>query len=228
MPHLAEQAVQMTALNFLTRRYRGFIFPKKIFAQPEVKTKKEFGGKRADGLIAFRHWFWGEYVVSIEAKSIKTKDSITPRFNVNKLLRNSIWTGLLFCAGTGALLPIYRMADGYWQLLIPFNSLIISSLIYGYLTIESGKHKVVKVIEQLRQYPANEQWLAFSKDSVNVLPKEYQRTLREICRTQGVGVVLVENNRTKIWVKPKLRINWWGRSFLSYYSIENDIKKCIE
>ena len=82
MSGLSEQYVQRKAQAYLERRYR--TWGKALFSKMEVKTKKAFGGKRADGLIAFRRLIWGTYVVSMEAKSYKTLNAILPYRSIGK------------------------------------------------------------------------------------------------------------------------------------------------
>ena len=74
-----------------------------FFAKEEVRTKKEYGAKRADGLLVFRHWLWGQYVVSMEAKSYKTMPALKPRLDPYKLMWNSLKVGGAIC-----LLSVFR------------------------------------------------------------------------------------------------------------------------
>ncbi|MDF1868103.1 MAG: hypothetical protein P1U70_25005, partial [Saprospiraceae bacterium] len=67
MSRLNEITVQVHAQAFLEKRYRRKAQKGKLYSQLEARTKKKYGGKRADGLIAFKHWILGTYVISMEA-----------------------------------------------------------------------------------------------------------------------------------------------------------------
>ena len=56
MSRMAEVTVQAKALNYLKKQYKRKARGGNIFAQAEVRTKKEYGSKRADGLLAYKHW----------------------------------------------------------------------------------------------------------------------------------------------------------------------------
>ncbi|MEM9916988.1 MAG: hypothetical protein AAF990_02765 [Bacteroidota bacterium] len=225
MAVLTEQSVQKIALRYLDKRYRKKSLWRRTFARPEVRTHKKFGGKRADGLIAFRHWLLGVYVVSIEAKSAKTLPAIRPYSNIRKLLINSLRAGLMCCLLSGAFLALLKMNDGWLQFVIPLNVLAISALLYGLFTLNSHKHQLVDVIDQIRQYPANAQWLAFSKDGFMNLSMAQQEQLRRICQAQGIGILMVKNSWTvEVLHRPSYRWKWFG-DFLKFYSKGGEIRK---
>lgn len=219
MSNLTEDFVQRYAMRYLQKIYSRKSIGSNFFAKEEVRTKKEYGSKRADGLLVFRHWLWGQYVVSMEAKSYKTMPALKPRLDPYKLMWNSLKMGAGICLLSGSYLALYRMSDGLFQFMLPLNVFIWSALLYGWLTFKSNRHKVVNVIEQLMQYPANEQWLAFSVDSFEKLSKPNQKILKSISKYEGVGILLVKpSGKVKRLVKASSSIKWWG-SYTKYYSL---------
>ena len=227
MAALAEKEVQRWALGYLRKRYRPRLWRGKVFAQQEMWTRRKYGGKRADGLVAFRHWLLGTYVVSMEAKSVKTLTAITPASKMSLLLKNSLWMGISICLLSGAALAFWRLEDGWLQYAIPLNIMVISGLVYAYFSRNSAKHQSLNVIQQIRQYPANEQWLAFSKDSYAAVSTQNQKRIHLLCRQEGIGILMV-NKRGKVeeLLLPKRRWKWIG-DFLKYYSREEQIRKLI-
>ena len=211
--------------DFLEKKYRRRAIGKRIFSQKEMPTKTKYGRKRADGFLAFRHFLWGEYVVSMEAKSKKTLPAIRPYRDDFVFVINSLKFGFYCCIGTGAMYALVKWEDQFWQFLLPFYVLMISALVYALFTWNSYRHQTMNVIDQLRQYPANEQWLAFSRDSIESLPIPKQKILRRICRARGIGLV-VFGKRIRQLEKPKYRWNM-GKSFLNYYSKEDKIRKYL-
>lgn len=227
MSRLAETTVQVAALDFLEKKYKKKARRNRIFAQTEVRTRKKYGGKRADGLLVFRNWWWGTYVISLEAKSFKTLPAMKPKRDNRLYILNSIRAGLIICILTGAFFALYKMEDGFLQFLLPINAFGIGGLLYAYLTRKHFGHKTVDVIKQVRQYPGNEKWLAFSQDSLNAISVEKLKNLEIICKHQGIGILVVKNkNKVEELVRAKYHTKWF-RDHLVYYSIEKDIRKAI-
>ena len=224
MTLILERKVQEVTQEYLRKKYRRKAKGNRIFSQVEMRTKKKYGGKRADGFLAFQHWLWGEYIISVEAKSRKTLPAIKPYLDHFLLLKNSAKAGLAFCILSGAFFFLYKNPDGLFQFLIPLYAFFISGLIYALLTWNSYQHKTIDVLDQLKQYPANEQWLAFSKDSFEAIKKGNRKKLRMICQSKGVGLIIV-SRKVVVLEKPKGK---WGRGFLKYYAKENEVRKYLK
>ncbi len=189
---LSEKFVQKKALSFLKRRYR-LRSRSRISARMEVNTLLKYGRKRADGLLTFKHILWGSYVVSMEAKSQKTLSAIRPASAKNIQRQNSIKMGFYLVLITGSLLTIYKIEDGFWQYLIPFLIFVFGTAIYYRLTQNSTRHQQAAVFKQLGQYPANEQWIAVSKDALKALPVKKKKAFLAICKRKGVGLIIVNS-----------------------------------
>jgi len=224
---MIERKVQERALQYLRKRYKRKARKGQLFAKMEVRTRRKYGSKRADGVLAFQHWLFGPYVVSMEAKSIKTLQAIKPYISKSRWWRNVLWSGLLICVASGAFFALFKMEDDLLQFLLPLNVFVIGGLIYGVLTLENGDHKKMKVIHQLKQYPANEKWLAFSKESVDQLDYRQRKNLIRICRRNGVGLILVKKwGAPEVWTKPSMKWKWFG-DYLSYYSREKEMRRIL-
>ncbi len=228
MSNLSERIVQETAQAFLYHRYRKKARKGKVFSKMEARTRREYGGKRADGLLAFNHYIFGPYAVSMEAKSFKTLSAMKPVRSDNLLIWNSFKAGLKCCILSGMFFAFYRLNDGFMQILLPVNTLFCTALIYGFFTIDSYRHKTANVIKQLAQYPANERWLAFSKDSLQMLSKDKRRKLDKLCKQKGIGIVVVtKSGRAEMHRSASMRWKWFG-DFIKYYSSEKRIRKVID
>lgn len=224
MARLSEAYVQRHAQQYLERHYCRFKRRKRYFSEIEVVTKRKYGGKRADGLLVYKKWSGGAYVVSMEAKSHKTLPAIRPELDWRRWLRNCV---LFFCC---ILLLVFLFgtyfyqSTGLYQWLIPLNFALIAALAYGYFTRKSYRHLTVRVVKQLAQYPANEQWLAFSDDSFFALRRPKQRALARICRYRGIGILLVgQGGRIDVLHTPLRRFRFW-RDFVQYYRKEKEIR----
>lgn len=214
---LSEKYVQHKALHFLKRRYR-LRARSRILAKKEVSTLKKYGRKRADGLLIFKHLLWGSYIVSMEAKSQKTLAAIKPTIIKSSQRLHSIKAGLSLVLITGSLLTIYKLDDGFWQFLIPILLFILGYLAYSLLAQNSYRHQKAAVFKQLGQYPANEQWIAVSKDALKALPKKKRKALLFICRHQGVGLVVV-NSLGFAFAKIRPGKKRYFRKYGKYYGI---------
>lgn len=189
---LSEKYVQHKAINYLRRRYQRRA-RSRVRAQKEVTTRQKYGSKRADGLLVFKHLIWGNYVVSMEAKSQKTLSAIRPASAKNIQRYYSLKAGLALVLLSGSLLTIYKMDDGFWQFLIPILIFALGYQVNHWLSRNSTKYQKAAVFKQLGQYPANEQWVAVSKDALKALPKTKRKAFYSICRRRGVGLVVVNS-----------------------------------
>ncbi len=227
MKHLNESTVQDYAIKYLHSKYRFRAKGGRIFSQKEARVRSKYGGQRADGLIAFRHLLWGTYVVSMEAKSYKTLDAIKPTQSIALTYLNALKAGIFLCiiSGTGFLL--FDQVLNLDKILLPTFVFLIGFLLYFIFLFGNYKNNRVEVLNQIRNYPANEQWLACSKDSLEVLTKKHRNNLEKICRAAGIGMLVV-NKRGGVeeWTSAKYRRIWFG-DFLKFYSREKTIRSQI-
>ena len=224
---LSEKKVQKAAQKLLERRYEGKSWGKQIFSQLEARTKQKHGGKRADGLLVFKHLLWGEFVVSMEAKSFKTLNAIRPYKDHGSIIIGSLKWGLYSVIGSGAAIALIRQDALLLKLGFPLIVFLLGAIIYALLTHNRICHQISNVIEQIRQYPGDHQWLAISKDSLEQLSKNKKYLLKWTCKYQGIGIIVVnQREKAKVWIRPKWNWNWF-RSYLTYYSRENIIRKVI-
>ena len=222
---LLEITVQKAAQEYLEGNYKWRARRNRLWSKIEVRTKKEYGSKRADGLLAYRKRIWGSwYVVSMEAKSYKTLDAITPRRDNLIWAKNSAYYGSLIALGSGAVF-FYQQMDSTQSALIYILALwggLI--LITAFLTRNSFFNKTMPVYNQVLQYPANEQWISISQDSYEMIPKKLQKPFVKVLKARGIGLVIVNRKKfVKRIHKPKKRRKLIG-NFLKYYSLEKEIK----
>jgi len=224
---LSEIKIQKAAQNLLIRRYQGKSLGKRIFSQLEARTKQRYGGKRADGLLAFRHVLWGEFVVSMEAKSYKTLEAIRPYKDHGSIILGSLKWGLYSVIGSGAAVAIVRQELFLYKVVFPLVMFFFGAILYAIVTHNRICHQISNVIEQIRQYPGDHQWLAVSQDSLDKLCKRKKHQLKWSCKYQGIGIIVVnKREKAKVLVKPKRNWNWF-RSYLPYYSKEKLIRATI-
>lgn len=218
----------MAALNYLTRKYERRAQKGRVFADIEVRTRRKSGGRRADGLLAYRNR-WGQLrVVSMEAKSFNTLNAIRPRLDYRLLVWNSLRAGLLICILSGSFFLWYRYETLFRNVIIPIAVFAIGTVLYAWLTRRHFGHFSVDMIKQLIRYPANFRWLAVSRDALGALSQEKRNALIKLCRQHSVGLISVKHaGQVEELVPARARWKWWG-SFLGVYAREKGILQEIE
>lgn len=231
MAKLEERTVQEVALKYLEKYYKRKARRRKIFSKIEVRTKKKYGGKRADGFLAFKKRFRRKpYVVSMESKSYKTQKVITPRLDKKMWRRNSIWYGLYIAVGSGSWFAAQNFDKVRWVLLFPLITWIVASILAAWVTKNWDRNKTMDVLSQIDQYPGNEQWFSTSKDSYDNVPFKDQDAFKKVVKARGFGLLLVNKRKQVILVhKPKKkRFRPLFGDYLKYYSLEKDIRKYLK
>jgi len=225
---LIELEVQKAAQAYLEHYYKTQERPKALYSNLEERTKHKYGMKRADGLLAYPMSKTKAYVVSMEAKSHKTLKALKP-YRIDKLwVKDSLWHGLLFTILSGVMFFVWRMTDeSFWiRFMIPLGVFLGASALYAYIFRNSHKYQEMKVIHQVFQYPANEQWLSLSNDSFEMIDFRLQDNLIKICKARGVGVLMVDPKKNVAMVHaPQKRPKRWFGDYLHFYHAEEAIRK---
>lgn len=225
---LIELTVQNTAQDYLKEYYKIKHNEKHIFSNIEERTKKEYGMKRADGLLAYKLTKKKAYVVSMEAKSHKTLSALKP-YRVNNLwVKDAIWKGFLFIIITGAIFFLWK-GDGFAQrILLPFGVWAIASIVHLLLFQKSAKYQEMDVIHQVFLYPGNERWLSLSEDSFEMIHQDLRMNLFKICKARDVGVLMVNEKLSVNLIHPAKAHKKLFGDYLVYYLNEPSIRKYLK
>lgn len=223
MARLTEKYVQTKALNYLHHFYCEKSPDKVIFARAEVATTYRRKRGRADGLLAFKRDNDYIYTISLEAKSHKTFSS---------LIRKSRDRLFLFLLGFSfisfAVISWITLGATVWWLKIIVAlpvSIIISAAL---LTVLEKKNKfdTHDIIQQVKRYPADEKWIAISKDAYNSYNKTENGLLVTHARADGIGVLVVStSDKVVVELYPKMKSSREG--YIRYYKINEKIKKYL-
>lgn len=209
MARLTEKHIQKKAIQFLERHYQEKFEPSTIYSQQEVRTVEKFKKKRADGLLCFESQLHKEHTVSLEAKSHKTLGALLPVWNDKDLILSAV-VGIIL-----ALISTYFLGylEWYWitlsALSIFIGSFFLSVLLL--VLVEPDYFKSMAVMDQVHQYPANEKWIAISKDSLNLASKkssEFNRRSNpenfiQIARKKGVGILVISRWKEEVLLEPQ-------------------------
>lgn len=232
MSRLTEKFVQKTAIEYLKQYYAEKYRTPKIFGRDEVRTNSEYNKKRADGVICFNSSKQVEHTVSIEAKSHRTLGSLLTYWNDERFVLHALISSIPL----GLLTIIFtRDLAWYWIFLIALVSIIITFLVIAVLIsfVEPDHYKLINVVSQVHQYPANEKWIAISQDSLNLAKKksnaefhqnsDYDNFL-QVCKKQNIGIIVITRRTRKILARPK----YSPGKFLDCYAINSQIREFLK
>ncbi len=232
MSRLTEKFIQRKAIEYLKEKYKDKYDLEKIFGRDEVRTNSDYNNKRADGLLCFKSKKNNEHTISIEAKSHKTLTSLLTYWNDSRLALHSII--LAIPLSLLIIFFIYQLA-WYWISLIVFGTIIVVFFIVLIIIslFELDHYKLINVVSQVHQYPANEKWIAISKDSINLAKKKNNKDFHKksdfenflkLCDNQNIGVLVVTRRTIKELILPKYN----SGKYLDCYCISNKIRDFIE
>lgn len=227
MSRLREPLVKLTAVEYLKKEYSAEYKLESIYSKIEAQTTPKFNGI-ADGFLCFNSSKQINHTVSIEAKSHKTLINLKPYLDADRYISHiGIFSAII------AIVPIYYLPSfsWYWMALLFVVITIVTFLIFAYIShqliLEPKRYQTADVLKQVNRYPANEKWIAISRDSVNLLKnrKPYlngcnYENLMSICNRHGIGVIVINKVEPKILLRPTFRKG----KFLSCYKLPNDTK----
>ncbi len=232
MSRLTEKFIQKKAIEHLREYYKNKHELEKIYARDEVRTNTNNFNKRADGLLCFNSSKQNLHTVSIEAKSHRTFGSMLTNWNDDKLASHSMIGSIIL--GLITIIFTHSLA-WYWISLITLGAIIVFFfLIFFVVTLLDLSHyQFINVINQVHQYPANEKWIAISKDSLNLTQKidkpaffkktDFDKFLSS-CKRQNIGILIVTRRKITIENKPKYQKG----NFLDCYCVNGQIRKHLD
>ncbi len=223
---LIERTVQNVALEYMVSHYKWRAKRGRIWNKIEVRTKK---GKRADGLLAFRkRIIGGTFVASMEAKSFKTLHNIKPRLDNILWVKNSAYYGSIATFLFAVLIVFKNIDEPRYALMLVLNSWIILTVLVAIFTRKMHINQTMDVFKQVLLYKADEQWIAISKDSFEMIDQRLQKPFIQVLKARGIGLLIV-NSRKKVdrVHKPKRNRKPFG-NFLKYYSVGEEISKYLK
>jgi len=217
MSRLTEKYVQDVSLEYLRNYYIGKCNPDKMICQKEVMVKYKGKRGRADGFIAFENEKQKYYTVSLEAKSHKTlKSLITQYKHITTISIGLIILGLVFVFMFNLL---YEYSWFIKTGISIFGGIFICFGVFVFIVLK-GYLMTHNIIDQVKRYPANEQWVAFSKDSYNKLNSNNIFELKQSARRYGIGMIIVsKNKKIQIEIYPESNNTRRKKNYYKHYLI---------
>ncbi|WP_181308761.1 hypothetical protein [Rufibacter sp. XAAS-G3-1] len=233
MSRLRERTIQLKAVEELRKFYFRKEGNENIYSAIEVRTRKEKGNKRADGIICFETKNKEIFTVSLEAKSHKTLGDLTSLISDDKIIIQSLVVSAIITFSAITTLAILLNLQWYYLSIIGLGTFAAFFILAFWLLdkLDLDNHKIISVIEQLKQYPANEQWIAYSTYTDNLLSsvtsnfkKNHLQILDSLCNKNGFGLMLIGNKTAKILYEPKFKKGY----YLNNYCKEDTIKEFLK
>jgi hypothetical protein len=200
--HLIEHHVKEQAVLWLAQYYQKQATTEAVLFKMEVATNPRSGALpgRADGLVLIRRRE-GIALAALEAKSKKTKRSL----RVHRAQRTHHSTIVL-----GALLAGVLGSSLSWWLdlgiLVGSGIIItiIAAILMYRLSTARGAIRAPMVIQQIKRYPANDHWIALSRDVYGGLTTPERDGLFQQCAREGIGLLTVSMRRTvQVYLTPR-------------------------
>lgn len=228
---LNETTVQRIAVDWLSSYYENKPEVCAVVSALEAGVSKnhKLGNGRADGLIVAELLDGTIFTASLEAKSKRTYRNISPRYLNEKWVLHALFFGLVMLVLVAVLGWI--LADHwFWKWIFPLMVFVISVVAYLILTFDNKHYRPIDVINQVKRYPANEQWIALSTDAYNLLLQDKQQSLLKDCRKEGIGLIRVSSERKVTLMEvPKSKNMPKGYSdFLSCYAKGRKMRNRLE
>jgi hypothetical protein len=187
---LNEKHVQRVALEWLASYYADKVGVQAVYAEMEtvISANCKLGSGRADGLVASLMPDDTVYTAALEAKSARTLPNIKLRYGDMQWLLHALIAGLLGMVVTGSM--GWFFSDSWWlRWILPPVAFFAAGFAYLLLTTEHARYRLIDVVQQVKRYPANEQWIAVSADAYNELDTALQEALLTDCRNEGLGLL---------------------------------------
>lgn len=232
MAKLRESTIQARAIAELESFYQSRENNNNIQSRKEARTVKKSGGKRADGLLCFHKKESQYYTVSIEAKSHRTLGALKSSISDDHIGMHGILAAVTVAAMSALYLSLFTEMAWYFVMLITVLILPVTYLLtFAMLDwLDFDKHKFNGVVEQLRQYPANEQWIAYSKYTENLLAstpsifrKDHIQILKSNCMANGFGLLLIGHQKNEIIMEPSPKKG----DYLQYYCRAQEMRSAL-
>ncbi|WP_018479717.1 hypothetical protein [Pontibacter roseus] len=208
------------AFEFLTSYYAKQSKNSTLLVREHERTKE---GAQADGLFVIRYPDDKYFAASLSTSHSDQLSSIFSQYKRKGLGKARFVTA--------AVLIITTTYAGYtlnhWMVLwvLPPVLALAGFLLHSKLELRHLKRRITSLVDELRQVPADEQWLAISVSSLCFKNNQLADKLVEACHHRRIGLITVgKRSRITLRLEPRRSTCRHG-DFLRYYTAETAIRK---
>ena len=180
-------------------------------------------GARVDGLFAYRREDNTFFAASLSTRQSAKLASILSHYKRKGLGSYRFLTALLLLTGTAGMGYYLNQWLVLW--VMPFFMAVAGFLLHSILEKRRLSNQVVTAVDELKNFPADEQWLCIGVSSLCWRNNALAEKLSELCEHRGIGLITI-GKRTRITLRQEPRTVKCRRAdFLSYYVAEAGIRK---
>jgi len=202
---ISENAIKKAAIQFLTNHYK---FRSRIGDTETKIDQRSDGNIIADAYLTFPVKEGQKFVATVEATSAESKDEVIYQSRFSLLWLDSLMWGSIL--GTAVFVFLYetsrlllRPHGMFYNLLIVFGLILFFAFAYFLIFRKRNKYSYIYAIEQFKQYFADDQWIALGEDVFDHHKNEDFEELKEQCILNGIGLMIVhENKETMLLIAP--------------------------
>jgi hypothetical protein len=222
MANQQENKIEDFAFDYLKQHYTQQCSSSTILVSHSEKTKRNV---TPDGILAFKKDVNDVFVASV---------SMAQAAQLKPLLVNYKKKGLgLVRFATPLVLAIvcFILGKSVNNLLVMLVAPVIVAplgfMAHSYLLKKYYIRQIEKVLDTVKQIPADEHWIGLSISSLVFRKNQLATILLNLCNTKGIGLITV-GQRAKVVLMSKPERETCRRSdFLTYYESEENIRKAV-
>ncbi|WP_299824265.1 hypothetical protein [uncultured Pontibacter sp.] len=223
MPTPQESKIEDFAFDYLKGYYTSQQGAKKVFIGRAEKSKQ---GVEVEGVFAFKHPDSFLFLATVTFKNSQRLASILTSYKKKGLSKLRFATPVVLLM-LGAFLNL-RFGGNVYTWALTAAVAFAGFVLHTYLAKAYLKSSIEKVLEELKKYPANEQWLGISMSSLVFRNNSMASYFLKLCQRRGIGILTV-GKRAKVVLIQEPRTNTCRKGdFLSHYISEHNIRKAVQ
>ena len=222
MANQLESKIEDFAFDYLKSYYTQQYTTGNILVGQNEKTKR---GSTADGMLAFKKPTGEAFLANISMQQSSNLVGMLTNYKKNGLGKLRFLTPLLLAALCFAL---GRTTGNIMVMLIaPIVVAPIGFMLHTFLLRKYHTRQLETLLNNVKQVPADEQWIGLSISSLVLRNNPLAKTLLEMCEQKGLGLITVgKRSKVVLMQRPQNKVS--RRSdFLSYYTSEATIRRAI-
>lgn len=200
------------AYDFLQSHYRATYTASSIKVNHNIKTKAD---AEVDGLLLFDTVDNSPFCAAVVTAGSSNLASLLTRYKKKGLSKYRFLTAGVVLLGTAVLLSGIL----HWGIAAGIAVVAALATLVIHSTIETNqlKKKIADMVNNLSNFPANEQWLGISISSLTFRNNQLAHHLLSLCRQKGIGILTVGQRAKVVLLQEPKAVQSQGANFVSNY-----------
>ena len=223
MPHSKENKIEDFAFDYLNNYYASQQGAKNIFVGRSELNKY---GVEVEGIFAFKQPDSALFLSTVTFNNSQKIGALLTNYKKVGMSKIRFLTPLVFLL-LGLFISITINNNIYVWAFFSLSALG-GFILHTYLAKAYLKLQLESMIEEMKQYKANEQWLGLSVSSLVFRNNSLANYFLKLCQSRGIGLITVgKRAKVSLLQEPRIRISHHG-DFISHYASEDIIRKAIQ